>query len=238
MIAPSVARMLADGTAGRNRKMIVTVDGPAGAGKSSVSKAVAERFGLCMLDTGATYRTCALAVVLAGGDPRDRDSVLEILRQSVIRIADDGHGRSRMRLDGRDVTDILHTSEIDLAVTPVCQVPEVREAMVALQRGFADGHDTICEGRDMGTVVFPNANLKIWLTASAKERAHRRALQFGGQSVEDILADIERRDRADARRELSPMVAAEDAVTVNTTGVPFDDVVDTICHMVEAKMTR
>ena len=211
--------------------MIITIDGPAGAGKSSVSRAVAKRLGICMLDTGATYRACALATVRAGNDPADAKAVLRAVRDASIRILDDGQGASRMELDGQDVTDALHTPEIDRAVTPVCQVPEIREAMVALQREFAEGHDMICEGRDMGTVVFPGAEVKVWLTASAEERARRRVDQFGGQGTDAVLADIRRRDKADAEREISPMVPAEDAVTVDTTGMGFDAVVDRICRL-------
>ena len=139
-----------------------------------------------------------------------------------------------MELDGKDVTDVLHTPEIDRAVIPVCQVPEVRERMVVLQREFASGHDTVCEGRDMGTVVFPGAEIKVWLTADDETRARRRAGQFDGQDVQTVLEDMRRRDKADAEREISPMVAADDAVTVDTTDMSFDEVVETICRMAEA----
>lgn len=214
--------------------MIIAIDGPAGAGKTSVSREVARRLGMCMLDTGATYRTCALATVRAGKSPDDPDRVLDAVRRSSIRILDDGRGVSRMELDGLDVTDGLHTPEIDRAVTPVCQVPEVREMMVALQRDFASGHDTVCEGRDMGTVVFPDAEVKVWLTADDETRARRRAEQFGGQDVKGVLTDMRRRDKADAERDISPMVAAEDATVVDTTNLTFEESVDAICRLAES----
>lgn len=210
--------------------MIIAIDGPAGAGKSSVARAVAERLGICMLDTGATYRACALATIRDGNNPSDDEATIRSLGKASIRIVDDGNGISRVELDGEDVTDLLHTPEIDSAVTPVCQVREVRDAMTALQRGFAAGHDVICEGRDMGTVVFPDAGLKVWLTASPEERARRRSAQFG-QDVHLVLEDILRRDRSDSEREIAPMVAAADAVTVDTTGMSFDEVVDAICGL-------
>lgn len=212
--------------------MIVTIDGPAGSGKTSVSRSVAERLGMCVLDTGSMYRTCALATLRAGGDPASPCDVIKAVRGASIQVVDDGSGRSRMMLDGEDVTGVLHEPEIDLAVTPVCQVPEVRDMMVAMQREFASNHDTICEGRDMGTVVFPGAEVKIWLTADDRTRAMRRVGQFGNQDAESVLADIRRRDEADAGRSLSPMVAAADAVLIDTTDMSFQDVVDGICLII------
>lgn len=216
--------------------MIIAIDGPAGAGKSTVSKEVARRRSLSVLDTGAMYRACALATLMDGGDPESRRDAVTALHRHEIGVMEDGSGGTRTLIDGRDVTDKLHTEELDRAVTPVCQVREVRTAMVALQREFARGHGCVCEGRDMGTVVFPDADAKVWLTASAKERARRRVGQFGeqdGQGYEEVLADIQRRDEADAGRDISPMTKADDAVEVDTTGMSIEEVVERICKIVD-----
>lgn len=215
--------------------MIVTIDGPAGAGKTSVSRAVAERLGMSVLDTGAMYRTCALATIRRGGSPDSPEDAVSALASSDIRVTSDGRGGTRMLLDGEDVTDSLHTPEIDAAVTPVCQVPRVREAMTALQRDFARKNGAVCEGRDMGTVVFPDAEAKVWLTAVPEERARRRAAQFG-EDYEQVLADIVRRDEADAGRGIAPMVKADDAVVVDTTDMTEGEAVNVICAIAASRM--
>ena len=212
---------------------MITIDGPAGAGKSTVSAEVARRLGLTVLDTGATYRACALATLMDGGDPENGTDAIIALHKHEIGIVTDRHGGMRVTIDGDDVTDNLHTVELDKAVTPVCQIREIRTAMVALQREFARATDCVCEGRDMGTVVFPDAETKIWLTASAEERAKRRTGQYPEQDYETVLADILRRDEADTTRDISPMTKAEDAVTVDTTGMPLDEVVLRILSLVD-----
>ena len=214
--------------------MIVTIDGPAGAGKSTVAREVARSRGMSVLDTGAMYRACALATVMDGGDPESRRDVVISLHRHEVGVTTDGRGGTRTTLDGRDVTDELHTTELDRAVTPVCQVREVRTAMVALQREFARENDCVCEGRDMGTVVFPDADAKVWLTASPEERARRRTAQFDGQGYEEVLADIKRRDEADAGRDISPMTKADDAVEVDTTDMGIEEVVARIDEIVDA----
>lgn len=215
--------------------MIVTIDGPAGAGKSSVAKAVARRHAMSVLDTGAMYRACALAVLEDGGDPNEHSDAIVALHHHDISVEPDGLGGTRTFLDGCDVTDELHTPELDQAVTPVCQVRAVRTAMTIRQRLFARRNDCVCEGRDMGTVVFPDADVKVWLTADAEERARRRVGQFGGRDYEDVLEDIRRRDDADAGRDLAPMAKAEDAITVDTTGMSFDEVVRRVDGLVRRK---
>lgn len=212
--------------------MIVTIDGPAGAGKTSVSKAVAARNGMFVLDTGAMYRACALAVLRAGIDPDDADAVRGLVPTMGVSLAEGKGGTPAVVLGGEDVTGQIRTPAVDRAVTPVCQVPEVREAMVALQREYASNHDVVCEGRDMGSVVFPDADIKIWLDADPHERAVRRSLQDGKYTIEQAQADITRRDEADSSRAAAPMVVPDGAHVVDTTGMSFFGAVEAINSIV------
>lgn len=204
--------------------MIVTIDGPAGAGKTTVAHIVAQNHGFAMMDTGAMYRTCALAAINDGVSLDSPDSIWESVRHADIEMQPAGIS-FRMMLDGHDVTDCLHTPEIDAAVTPVCQVPEIRCQMTQMQREIGMTNDIVCEGRDMGTVVFPEADIKIWLTADADARAMRRAIQRGDENVAETKADLQRRDAADANRDLAPMVMAEDAILVDSSQMTLAEVV-------------
>ena len=188
--------------------MIVAIDGPAGAGKSTVARAVARALGFTYLDTGAMYRTVALASL------RGRDDVgaLEIEIGEAVR------------LDGEDVTDLIRTPEVSEAASRVAARPEVRAAMVAKQRELMGSGDWVAEGRDIGTVVAPDAELKVFLTASPEERARRRAAELG-LDAEQVLADQRDRDARDSEREHSPLRAADDAVPLDTTGLSIDEVV-------------
>ena len=188
--------------------MLVAIDGPAGAGKSTVARAVARALGFTYLDSGAMYR----AVALAG----DRDP-------ASLDIRFDG---DRVLLDGEDVTDAIRTPEVSRAASERATDPAVRAAMVAKQRALIASGDWVAEGRDIGTVVAPDARVKVWLTADEAERARRR-----GQAVEEIRA----RDTRDSGREHSPMVAARDAIEVDTTGLTIDEVVDRIVALVSAR---
>ncbi|MBR1830063.1 MAG: (d)CMP kinase, partial [Atopobiaceae bacterium] len=195
--------------------MKVAIDGPAGSGKSTVAHAIADRCGLTLLDTGAMYRSVALACVEHGLDLEDRDAVAEVARAVVITFGKDERGQT-VQLDGRDVSAAIRTPEIDKAVSPVSANPLVREAMVAQQRAIGEGSDVVAEGRDIGTVVFPDAEVKVYLTADPAARALRRAVQRDGgdaatnadatadeAAVAEILADLIRRDEYDSNREAS-----------------------------------
>jgi cytidylate kinase len=185
--------------------MLVAIDGPAGAGKSTVARAAAEALGFRYLDTGAMYR----AVALAG----DRDP-------ATLDVAFDGDGR--LLLDGRDVGEAIRTPEISQEASRRAADPAVRTAMQRRQRALMSDGDWVAEGRDIGTVVAPDADLKVWLTASLDERARRRELPAD---------EVRRRDERDASREHSPMVAADDAVEVDTTGLSIDEVVGRIVDL-------
>ncbi len=207
---------------------LVTIDGPAGAGKSTVSAAVAKRLGLEVLDTGAMYRAVTVAVLEHGIDPGDGPAV-GALAGTLDVVLEEG----RVLLDGRDVTAEIRSPEVSAAVSAVAAVPGVRALMVPRQRLWARRHGGgVAEGRDMGTVVFPDATLKVFLVASPAERARRRAAELGVDDVASVEADIVRRDHLDSTREASPLVAADDAVMVDTDGLDVDEVVDRIVTLV------
>ncbi|HWB09639.1 MAG TPA: (d)CMP kinase [Pirellulales bacterium] len=215
--------------------MIVAIDGPAGAGKSSAARALARRLGFRFLDTGAMYRAVALAALRRQIDLGDEQALSQLARQ--ISISLDGE---RVRLDGEDVTHEIRT----LAVTSVTQYPannpRVREYLVELQRQIAAGQDMVTEGRDQGTVVFPRADCKVFLTASPLERArrrHRDLLEHGEHiTLEEVLADQNERDRRDASRDVGPLKPAEDAVELSTDGLSPDEVVDKLEALARARM--
>jgi cytidylate kinase len=195
--------------------MVIAIDGPAGAGKSTVARAVARALGFTYLDSGAMYRSVALA---GDGAPETLD------------IAFDG---DRVLLDGRDVTAEIRTAEVSDRASQVAADPRVREAMVAKQRELMATGDWVAEGRDIGTVVAPGAELKVFLTASPEERARRRAADLGAD-VQTVLAEQAIRDERDQNRAHSPLVAADDAVEVDTTGMTIDEVVDRIASLARA----
>jgi CMP/dCMP kinase len=194
--------------------MVIAIDGPAGAGKSTVARALARRIGATYLDSGAMYRSVALAGPTV--DPATLD------------IAFDG---DRVLLDGRDVSDAIRAPEISETASRVAVQPRVREAMVAKQRELLAQGDWVAEGRDIGTVVAPDAGLKVFLTAAPEERARRRADQLGAD-VRTVLAEQRIRDERDTTRETSPLRAADDAIEVDTTGLSIDQVVERIVALV------
>jgi cytidylate kinase len=215
--------------------MIVAIDGPAGAGKSSAARALAHRLGFRFLDTGAMYRAVALAALRRKVDFDDTEALPRLARQMSISFEGE-----RVLLDGEDVTHEIRT----LAVTSVTHYPanhpRVREHLVELQRQIAAGHDVVTEGRDQGTVVFPRAEAKIFLTASPLERARRRHLDLQehgeGITLEEVLLDQNERDQRDASRNVGPLKPADDAVEFNTDGLSPGEVVDKLEALVRARM--
>ena len=203
---------------------IVAIDGPAGAGKSTLAKGVAKHLGLERLDTGAMYRAVAFEVLEAGVDPADTGAVGELARRLTIEVGD------RVTVDGGDVTDQIRTARVDQAVSAVAANPEVRATLVERQRQWVAARRAgVVEGRDIGTVVLPDADVKIYLTARTRERARRRAVERDdGRSVGEIETDMQRRDRLDSTRAVSPLVmpedVADDAVVIDSTGKSADDV--------------
>jgi len=199
--------------------MVIAIDGPAGAGKSTVARAVAERLGFTYLDTGAMYRCVALALSERGGDPA---AVAEAVRIEL---------GGRVLLDGRDVTEAIRAPAVSDAASEVSADPGVRRALVRKQQAILGDGDWVAEGRDIGTAVCPDAKVKVFLTASAEARAHRRAAELG-TDFEAVLAQQRRRDERDQRREHSPLVPADDAVPVDTTGLDLDEVLGQILALV------
>jgi len=206
--------------------MVIAIDGPAGAGKSTVARAVAERLGFTYLDTGAMYRAVALAA--AGRE----DDAAAIAAGADIRVGD------RVLLDGRDVTDAIRTPDASAGASRVAADPGVREALVRLQQEIVRDGDWVAEGRDIGSVVAPDAAVKVFLTASPEERARRRAAQTGGDA-EAVLREQSERDQRDMSAERTVLEPAADAVPVDTTGLTLDEVVAQIETLaVEAREIR
>lgn len=205
--------------------MIVTIDGPAGAGKSSIARRLAERLGFQFLDTGAMYRAVALAALRRGFGPSDGDKIAELASQITIEMR-----HERTLLNGEDVSAAIRTSEVSAAVYLAADNIAVRKRLVELQRQIADDRDTVTEGRDQGTVAFPHAECKIFLTASPQERARRRyeeLISRGEQaSFDDVLAQQQDRDRRDAARPVGALLKAVDAIEVVTDGMTPEQVVD------------
>jgi CMP/dCMP kinase len=205
--------------------MIITIDGPAGAGKSSVARALARRLGFAFLDTGAMYRAVALAGKRAGLDWDQPGDLADLARRIDLSLEDD-----RIYLDGEDVSEEIRTTAVTAVTRYAADNPRVRSRLVELQRAMAFGKNIVAEGRDQGTVAFPNAECKIFLTASPEERAQRRLrdLQAKGEPVgiEQVLAAQDRRDEEDSTRAVGALVPANDAIEVCTDGLSLDQVVD------------
>ena len=205
--------------------MIVTIDGPAGAGKSSAARALAQRLGFEFLDTGAMYRAVALAALRAGLDLHDQQGLARLLGTLALDMPP-----GRVLLNGEDVTAAIRTPEVTAATSPVADSRAVRQHLAGLQRAIAGGRDMVCEGRDQGTVVFPDAACKFFLKADPVERARRRQreMEARGQAVDldAVLRAQEERDRRDAARDLAPMVPAPDAIILDSTHLDLPQVVD------------
>jgi len=205
--------------------MIVTIDGPAGAGKSSAAKELARRLGIEFLDTGATYRAVTLAAQRAGVDVRDHDAVAVLLPALTIVMPP-----GRVFLNGEDVTTAIRTGAVTAASGPIADNPAVRWHLVKLQRALAQGRNMVCEGRDQGTVVFPDAVCKFFMVADPVERARRRQKDMATRGetldLETVLEAQQTRDQRDARRDLAPMKPAPDAIILDSTHLTLEQVVD------------
>jgi cytidylate kinase len=215
--------------------MIITIDGPAGAGKSTVARALARRLGFRYLDTGAMYRAVALAGLRRGVDWDWPADLAEVAARLDIRVRGE-----RIFLDGEDVTEAVRSSEVTAVTRYAADNPRIRELLVAIQRGAAADQNIVTEGRDQGTVVFPDAACKVFLTAGAEERAKRRLqdLQAQGEpaTLDQVLAAQQRRDQEDSTRAVGALVRAPDAVEVLTDGLTSDEVVDRLESLTRAKM--
>lgn len=217
----------------------VAIDGPSGAGKSSIAKRAAAHFGFIYVDTGAIYRTVGLAVQRAGFDSRDEASTVKLLPKLRIDMAYDGAGQQRMLLYGEDVSEEIRTPKSSIYASDVSAMPSVRAFLMDMQRGMAERHDVIMDGRDIGTAVLPDAGLKIFLTASAEARAQRRLAELRAKGVEtdfsQVLRDMEYRDSQDSEREASPLRRADDAVELDTTLLSFEQSFEAVCKLIKER---
>ena len=217
------------------KNIIIAIDGPSGAGKGTIARTLSARLGYRHVDTGAMYRAVGWKVLHDGVVLDDEAAVAALARDADLRV----EGRV-VSIDGHDVTSAIRTPEIDRAATAVARLPLVRDMLVARQRKFAEGGGVVMEGRDIGTVVFPDAAVKIYLDASAEERARRRAGDpahtggLGGQAA--VAASIEARDRSDTTRTASPLMPARDAVQIDTTNLPIDQVVERVMELVSQRI--
>lgn len=203
---------------------VIAIDGPAGSGKSTVAKALAARLGLDYLDTGAMYRSVTFAALRRGIDPADADKVARVAADVVIDLASDS-----VVVDGTDATAAIRGPEVSRAVSIVAANPLVRAEMVRRQREWASARDGgVLEGRDIGTVVFPDAELKVYLTADPAIRAQRRAMEVADLDYETVASDLARRDALDSGREVSPLAEAPDAFTIDTSGRTVEEIIDVI----------
>jgi len=223
----------------RKRGLIIAIDGPAGSGKSTTARLVAKRLGYTYLDTGAFYRALTLKVIDAGVSPEDGARVLQLAETSQIELQP-FEDKNRVFLDGREVTQLIREPRVTNAISPISENPQVRAIMVEKQRVIGQRGGVVMEGRDIGTVVFPNAELKIFMQASLEERARRRQEELEAMNIsrdlETLKEEIAKRDQRDTMRKVAPLTRADDAVLLDTTNLTIAQQVDFIVGELEKKL--
>lgn len=221
---------------GNGMSFIVAIDGPAGAGKGTVTKQVGEKLGLINIDTGAMFRCVALNMIQENIEIENKQALQEILEKIKIELKENGE----IFLNGQEVSEKIRENEVNNFVSPVSTIPIVREKLLELQRKMAQGKNVIMEGRDIGTVVFPNANIKIYLDASPEERAKRRRKQNQEKGIdssyEEVLKNIIDRDKRDSTRKVAPLRRAEDAIYIDSSQMGISEVVDKIVKYIQEKI--
>ena len=223
-----------------NGHYAIAIDGPSGAGKSTIARAAAKRFGFIYVDTGAIYRTVGLAAYRGGIDRRDASAVEALLPQLEIAMRYTDAGEQHMYLNGEDVTALIREPEISICASDVAALPSVRAFLMELQRRMARENSVIMDGRDIGTVVLPDAEVKIFLTASAEARARRRLLELEQkgmkQSFDEVLRDIKYRDEQDSHRAAAPLKKAEEAIVVDTSELSFAESLELVVKTIQQKL--
>lgn len=219
----------------------VAIDGPAGAGKSSVAKAVGKQLGLLYVDTGALYRTVGLAALRNGVDPSSKAEVEALLKEISVEMDFSETSGQVVLLNGEDVTGLIRTPEVSMTASDISALPIVREYLLGLQRNIAKTKNVIMDGRDIGTVVLPDAQVKIFLTASPESRAERRYKELVEKgektTVKDVLRDVIKRDYNDTNRKAAPLRPAEDSVLVDTTNLDFDGSVEAVAKIIRERIS-
>jgi cytidylate kinase len=221
------------------KRVIVAIDGPAGAGKSTVARRIAEKLGFVYINTGAIYRAVALWAIRLGVDLHDMHRLEQLAKEAKIELA---ANNGRITLNGEDVTEAIRDWRVSEAASKVSAVPGVRRALLAIQRNIAEQTSVVMEGRDIGSVVFPHAHVKIFLDADPQERVRRRALELKeegqGTDLEAVSGELKARDERDRRRPESPLVQAPDAELVDTTGLSLEEVEQAILRVVRARISN
>ncbi|HYE64859.1 MAG TPA: (d)CMP kinase [Pyrinomonadaceae bacterium] len=220
------------------RPIIIAIDGPSGAGKSTLGRMVARELGLLYIDTGAMYRAAALAVIGSSVSTADAGAVAEVVARANINLQGDPDSL-RVTLDERDVSEAIRTEEVGHTASIISAIPEVRRVLVSRQREMGSRGGVVLDGRDIGTVVFPNADIKFFLTAAPEERAHRRfeenRLKERDASFEETLLDINKRDQRDSTRADSPLVIAHDAVVIDSTELSIEEVFERMMSVIRER---
>jgi len=218
----------------------IAIDGPSGAGKSSQARAIANKFGFIYVDTGAIYRTVGLAAYRRGLDRKNEDAVVSMLPELDIRMAYDENGVQCMYLNGEDVSKAIRLPEISICASDVSAHGKVRAYLLDMQRKMARENNVVMDGRDIGTVVLPDAELKIFLTASAEARARRRLQEHQSKGIdisfEEVLKDIQYRDQQDSSRDAAPLAQADDAYLVDCSETDFDETFEILCGLITDKL--
>lgn len=218
---------------------VITIDGPSGAGKGTVCRLLADKLGWEILDSGAIYRVLALASIHHQIEPSDEESLIPLAGHLDVQFVAEENA-SKIILEGEEVTHSIRNEEVGGVASKIAALPRVREALLRRQRAFRQSPGLIADGRDMGTVVFPDATIKVFLTASAEERANRRFKELQGKGhdvkIDDLLSDIQARDERDMNRSVAPLVPAEDAITIDSTNLNAHQVFEQLLEVVESKI--